>query len=539
MNKIFLVLFSVFILILTINIVSASDVLVWQGQYYTGTTFNTGTYEFNFTVYDALTGGNICYSNTTSLTTGNWGEWKTEQSGVNSACNNVSKDYFLNINIGGADQTPRRRLVVWNSLRKDVDETTTGNLTTTGILDAGRFITPYHQIVTVAKSGADFTTIQGAIDSITDANATNRYAINVMPGDYVEAITMKDYADIVGSGRTNSRIVGTSGTVLTYPATKGTVSDMGIYVDYGTIGAESSAVVSGGDDSQMIRCDITVTKSAGDYQMHSFSITGGAYRMLDSYHYYSITGATTGTQLTQSAIEQSGALTKFLLYNSEITMTSDDTNDDLVGFETTTGGVGSYLVANNIITLNASGSSATATGLWLYGSASGATVAQNRFTVHGKSSAYGLWIESAGGGAIVNSRHNEIIITGTAAAESGHAGAGDTWNSAFDKITAKSGSSGTGIKTLVSSSQDGYFEVSKSLILGNGTTGAKTMSFNNGFLGNLSWNPTAAREIIIPDASGTMGVGTGSANQAVCWKTATTLGYCSDVVNSTGGCTCN
>jgi hypothetical protein len=108
--------------------VSASDVLVWQGQYYTGTTFNTGTYEFNFSVYDALTGGDICYSNATTLTTGSFGEWKTEQNGVNSACNNVSKDYFLNINIDGINQTPRKRLVVWNSLRKDVDEITSGKL---------------------------------------------------------------------------------------------------------------------------------------------------------------------------------------------------------------------------------------------------------------------------------------------------------------------------------------------------------------------------------------------------------------------------
>ena len=37
--------------------VLASDVLVWQGQYFTGTTFNTGTFEFNFTVYDAKLGG--------------------------------------------------------------------------------------------------------------------------------------------------------------------------------------------------------------------------------------------------------------------------------------------------------------------------------------------------------------------------------------------------------------------------------------------------------------------------------------------------
>ena len=41
--------------------VLASDVSVWQGQYFTGTTFNTGTYDFNFTVYDALVGGGVLF----------------------------------------------------------------------------------------------------------------------------------------------------------------------------------------------------------------------------------------------------------------------------------------------------------------------------------------------------------------------------------------------------------------------------------------------------------------------------------------------
>jgi hypothetical protein len=128
MKSVLLVPMSIFISILAVNVVSASDVSVWQGQYHTGTAFNTGTYEFNFTVYDALTGGDICYSNTTVLTTGVFGEWETEQIGLNSACNNVSKDYFLNIEINGVDQTPRRRLVIWNYLRKNVDETTSGTL---------------------------------------------------------------------------------------------------------------------------------------------------------------------------------------------------------------------------------------------------------------------------------------------------------------------------------------------------------------------------------------------------------------------------
>lgn len=107
----------------------SSDVLVWQGQYYTEDTFNTGTYTFNFTVYDALTGGNACYSNETNLTTGNWGQWKTEQVGVSSACNNASKDYFLNININGLDQPPRRRVTIFNYIRKDTNENTIGNMT--------------------------------------------------------------------------------------------------------------------------------------------------------------------------------------------------------------------------------------------------------------------------------------------------------------------------------------------------------------------------------------------------------------------------
>jgi len=122
------------ILIILIPLISASDVLVWQGQYYTGTVFNVGVYDFNFSVYDASIEGNICYSNITSLTTGNFGEWKTEQYNVSSSCNNVSKDYYLNININGIDQIPRRRLVVWNSLRKDVNEVSTGGLILHGTL---------------------------------------------------------------------------------------------------------------------------------------------------------------------------------------------------------------------------------------------------------------------------------------------------------------------------------------------------------------------------------------------------------------------
>ena len=73
-----------------------------------------------------LLGGGACYSNISTLTTGNFGEWKTEQSGVGAGCNNASSNYFLEININNESQGGRRRLIIWDFLRKDVDSKITG-----------------------------------------------------------------------------------------------------------------------------------------------------------------------------------------------------------------------------------------------------------------------------------------------------------------------------------------------------------------------------------------------------------------------------
>ena len=55
-------------------------------------------------------------------------------------------------------------------------------------------------VVWVAKSGGDFTTITAAIGSITDAGPTDRYVIMVAPGVYEETVVLKSYVDIEGSG---------------------------------------------------------------------------------------------------------------------------------------------------------------------------------------------------------------------------------------------------------------------------------------------------------------------------------------------------
>jgi hypothetical protein len=368
----------------------------------------------------------------------------------------------------------------------------------------------YQQVVVVAKAGGDFATIQGAIDSILDATANKRYAVYVQPGNYAEAITMKDYVDIIGTGRTNSRITGTTGTVLTFPANKGTILDMGIYVDYGALGANSQAITSAGADSVMIRCDIGVTKSGGDFVMNALNITAGAFRMSDCYFTYSITGATAATGLIQSAVVQTGVLTTVILNNNEMTITSDDTNDDLVGFETTANVTGIALLANNVIDVDCGAAGNSATGLWLYGTGSSMIASQNRLTVNCNASAYGLWVDSTAGGAVIDTRHNEIIVTSAGAAISGHAETGDTWNSVFDKITAASGYSGAGTITLVSSEADGTLSISGAIVLEDaadialGTaTGTKIGTAANQKIGFFGTTPVVQRAHIV-DADGTL-----------------------------------
>jgi hypothetical protein len=62
--------------------------------------------------------------------------------------------------------------------------------------------------------GGDYSTITQALDSITDNSSLNLYVIKVGPGTYVEQVSMKEYVDIRGSGKSATIIqAGGSSTI--------------------------------------------------------------------------------------------------------------------------------------------------------------------------------------------------------------------------------------------------------------------------------------------------------------------------------------
>ena len=68
-------------------------------------------------------------------------------------------------------------------------------------------LTRYH-VVTVAPSGAMFTSVAAAIASITTASSGNPYVVYVWPGLYVEPpFSMKSFVSITGRGGHNFAVV--------------------------------------------------------------------------------------------------------------------------------------------------------------------------------------------------------------------------------------------------------------------------------------------------------------------------------------------
>ncbi|MEM1332008.1 MAG: hypothetical protein AAGG08_01000 [Actinomycetota bacterium] len=154
-------------------------------------------------------------------------------------------------------------------------------------------------VVHVAASGGDFTDVQSAMDSITDAAADNPYVVQVGPGVFDGKVTVIPFVDLVGSGRGATILTSDGGphadggvpladnaTVNVVEATSTdtgvqTISDLTVRST--TTGAENRAVgihvADGVRETRIDRVTVEVEAGAGDgYGV----VLGGGDRIVDS-----------------------------------------------------------------------------------------------------------------------------------------------------------------------------------------------------------------------------------------------------------------
>lgn len=145
---------------------------------------------------------------------------------------------------------------------------------------------------TVASSGGEFTSIQLAIDSITDATSTNVYVVLIYPGVYAELLTLPGniYLQGVVTGSQVAEIKTSLGTLLTCPNEARTiVSNLKLTLDNPT---GTSAICHIGDNANNLgsvtfkNCDIIQVGFFNAYTM--FTVTSSVY-IQGSYSFYNCT----------------------------------------------------------------------------------------------------------------------------------------------------------------------------------------------------------------------------------------------------------
>lgn len=151
----------------------------------------------------------------------------------------------------------------------------------------------------VALSGGDFTTIQAAIDSISDASASNPYLIRVGPGVYSGAITLQQWVSVEGSGEGTTRI-------------------------HGAIGG-GAAVVSQPDNTELRNLTVELTNS--DFSVgYAIHVTSGSPRIRNV--------TVTGTGTTMELVYADGASPVL----THTTITLSGTGGFATGFHSFAGG---------------------------------------------------------------------------------------------------------------------------------------------------------------------------------------------------------
>jgi len=187
------------------------------------------------------------------------------------------------------------------------------------INDDGK-LKPQTQLLFVGKSGCQYSTIQSAIDAISDAASGKIYTIMVFPGTYAESITLKGYVYLVGLDRNACKI--------SPPDTSSAIDGTGSFgiSNFSIIGnADAHTIVrSANGTTQLFNCIVSATDvkycfylTDGSIELRNCSVAGECEAVVstgDNFNaFYSTFQESSGT----NCIEATGGNLRLYHCNAE------------------------------------------------------------------------------------------------------------------------------------------------------------------------------------------------------------------------------
>ena len=297
-------------------------------------------------------------------------------------------------------------------------------------------------VVVVAKSGGQYTTIQGAIDAITDASISKNYVVSIMPGTYTENLTVKSYINLRGANVVGVTLVGT----ITFPddfLNVISLDNMQIQYTYSTAGSRETIVDIPNCLFILINEVIfTINSTTSNSYTTLINIDGGV-ATIDFCRFVIDHDATSVTANNHKVFHNSGN-SSMIINSNTVEITSSDEADNYNIHDNDSTSTSTTMVTNNNfhVTMSNTNYSGNVDGFRVTGVAAEVDIANNHidFTCTGatptNSQGRTIVTNSAAGGARVYSISNVLRVEGFDKNVGFETKAGDLTYSRYDFITA-------------------------------------------------------------------------------------------------------
>lgn len=323
----------------------------------------------------------------------------------------------------------------------------------------------YQQAVSVAKSGGDFSTIQSAIDSITDATVNKKYVVEVYPGTYTENVVCKPYVALKGMGgiRGVAAITNSSGNVVELPVS----GSCGLHqIRVHATGTAKALFLDTGStfEYQFTDCGFLYAQAGGYTDL--IDLNSGESKFVNCVIDYVSTGTTTGSNYHR--VVNIDGTASYYLFGCQVDASIQDADDILDLIEEAGLGSGEALIIDSKFhgygTADVRGIDVEAPGI-------DRTIQSNHFHLTGNSAGVGTCYKMDNVASEIHSISNNIRVENFTNNYYANVASSAELLSHFDDIIAEEGSTCDGSIVLASSTFDGHMSMTNCAIQTYDATG--------------------------------------------------------------------